>query len=94
MKPVQKDISHELIDAAKNWVAMDGLWFQAVEEAYGMEAALALDRLVWEQFASIEARRIKERLSLPENGGLDALEIALKKQACFPHQQTGDIPPR
>jgi len=80
MKPVQKDISHELIDAAKNWVAMDGLWFQAVEEAYGMEAALALDRLVWEQFASIEARRIKERLSLPENGGLDALEIALKNR--------------
>jgi hypothetical protein len=80
MKPVQEDMSHELTDAAKNWVAMDGLWFQAVEEAYGLEAALALDRLVWEQFASIEARRIKERLALPKNGGLDALEIALKNR--------------
>jgi hypothetical protein len=80
MKPVQEDISHELADAARNWIAIDGLWFQAVEGAYGMEAALALDRLVWEQFAPIEARRIKERLSLSENGGLDALEIALKNR--------------
>lgn len=80
MKPVQEDISHELADAARNWVAIDGLWFQAVEEAYGMEAAIALDRLVWERFVPIEARRIKERLSLPENGGLDALEIALKNR--------------
>jgi len=69
-----------LTDAAKNWIAMDGLWFQAVEQAYGMDAALAIDRQVWEQFAVIEARRIKERLFLPENGGLDALEIAFNSR--------------
>ena len=68
MKPVRKESSQGLTDAAKNWLAMDGLWFQAVEQAYGMDAALALDREVWEQFAVIEARRIKERLSLPEKG--------------------------
>ena len=76
MKPVYKECSQELIDAAKNWLAMDGLWFQAVEQAFGMDAALALDREVWKQFAVIEARRIKERFFLPEKGGLDALEIA------------------
>ena len=59
---------------------MDGLWFQAVEQVYGMDAALALDREVWEQFAVIEAQRIKERLALPENGGLDALEIAFNNR--------------
>ncbi len=80
MRPVQEDVSQALTDAAKNWIAMDGLWFQAVEQAYGMDAALALDREVWEQFAVIEAQRIKERLALPENGGLDALEIALKNR--------------
>ncbi|HET6580702.1 MAG TPA: DUF6125 family protein [Methanoregula sp.] len=69
-----------LSDAAKNWLAMDGLWFQAVEQAYGMDAALAMDRQVWSQFAVIEARRIKERLSLPERGGLKALEIAIKNR--------------
>ncbi len=65
MKPEQEGYSQELTDAARNWLAMDGLWFQAVERAYGMGAALALDREVWDQFAVIEARRIKERLSLP-----------------------------
>ena len=80
MRPVQEDVSQALTDAAKNWIAMDGLWFQAVEQAYGMDAALALDREVWEQFAVIEAQRIKEQLALPEKGGLDALEIALKNR--------------
>ena len=80
MRPVQEDLSQALTDAAKNWVAMDGLWFQAVEQAYGMDAAIALDREVWEQFAVVEARRIKERLALPDKGGLDALEIAFKNR--------------
>ena len=80
MKPAQEDVLQALTDAAKNWLAMDGLWFQAVEQAYGMDAALALDRQVWEQFTVIEARRIMERLALPENGGLDALEIAFKNR--------------
>jgi hypothetical protein len=80
MKPVQEDASQALTDAAKNWITMDGLWFQAVEQAYGMDAALAIDREVWEQFAIIEARRIKERLALPEKGGLDALEIAFNNR--------------
>ena len=80
MRPVQEDVSQALTDAAKNWVAIDGLWFQAVEQAYGMDAALAMDRGVWEQFAVIEAQRIKERLALPQNGGLDALEIAFNNR--------------
>ena len=62
---------------------MDGLWFQAVEQRYGMDTAIAMDRQVWELFAVIEALRIKERLNLPENGGLDALEIALKTGLFF-----------
>jgi hypothetical protein len=39
MRPVKEDVSQALTDAAKNWVAMDGLWFQAIEQAYGMDAA-------------------------------------------------------
>lgn len=80
---MQKSVSEELSDAAKNWLAMDGLWFQAVEQRYGMDTAIAMDRQVWELFAVIEALRIKERLNLPENGGLDALEIALKNRLIF-----------
>lgn len=80
MTPPHDDCKKELEDAAKNWIAMDGLWFQAVEQEYGMDAAVEMDRNVWEQFAKIEARRIKERLDLPERGGLDALEIAFKNR--------------
>ena len=81
MKPERDEVSRRaLSDAAKNWLAMDGLWFQAVEQVYGMDAAVALDRQVWSQFAVIEARRIKERLSLPERGGLEALEIAFNNR--------------
>ena len=39
---------------------MDVLWFQAVEKAFGMGTALGMDRDVWEQFAVLEATRIKE----------------------------------
>ena len=70
-------LQNELADAAKNWLAMDGLWFLAVEKAYGLDAAMACDIKVWEEFSVIEARRISTRLNLPEHGGLDALEHAL-----------------
>lgn len=80
MKSAQEDLSQALSDAAKNWLAIDGLWFQAIEQDYGMDAALAMDREVWRKFAVIEAQRIKERLHLPEEGGLDALETAFKNR--------------
>jgi hypothetical protein len=62
---------------AKNWLAHDGLWFQAVERAHGLEHAIELDAQAWSRFSPIEAQRIKVFLDLPENGGLDALEKAL-----------------
>jgi hypothetical protein len=80
MTPLQDNGKEELRDAAKNWIAMDGLWFQAVEQHYGMDAAVALDQNVWKQYAVIEARRIKERLNLPERGGLEALAIAFNNR--------------
>lgn len=77
-----KDLSREelldlLADFAKRWLAHDGLWFQAVEDHFGMDAAIALDKEAWERFTRIEARRIKERLGLPDAAGLDGLEQAL-----------------
>lgn len=78
-----KDMSREelldlLRDAAINWLAHDGLWFRAVEEAYGLEAAMELDRAAWEKFTVLEARRIMKRLGLAEGGGIPALVQALK----------------
>ena len=66
-----------LDDFAKNWLAHDGLWFQAVEQKLGMEAAIELDRKAWEKFTVIEAKRIMERHNIPPGSGLEGLKKAL-----------------
>ena len=67
-----------LIDIySKNWLAMDGVWFQSVERKLGMEEAMFHDVEIWKRFTVIEAKRIKEFLQLPEHPGLDGLEQAL-----------------
>ena len=68
-----------LIDIySKNWLAMDGVWFQSVERKLGMEEAMFHDVEIWKRFTVIEAKRIKEFLQLPEHPGLDGLEQALQ----------------
>ena len=62
---------------SKNWLAMDGVWFQSVEEKYGMDEAMAHDERAWARFTVIEARRIKAFLGLPEHPGLEGLRQAL-----------------
>jgi len=64
-------------DSAKNWLAHDGLWFQAVERAYGIEAAMAADAEAWRVFTTIEAKRIMERHGIAPGGGIPALVKAL-----------------
>ena len=72
----------ELIDllenAAKNWLAHDGLWFLAAEDAFDMETAIELDRRAWERFTVIEARRIMRFLGIEPGGGIPALKKALQ----------------
>lgn len=77
MKDV-KDMSKEellglLEDASKNWLAHDGLWFRAVENRYGIEAAMDLDKEAWEKFTVIEAKRIMKRLRIEPGRGVPAL---------------------
>jgi hypothetical protein len=62
---------------AKNWLAHDGLWFQAVERRRGMDEAIDADAAAWEKFSPIEAQRIKELLGLGERPGLEGLRRAL-----------------
>jgi hypothetical protein len=65
-------------DLSKNWLAIDGTWFQAVEQEYGLEKAIELDVKQWERFTIIEAKRIMQRFNIPENGGIPSLIEALK----------------
>lgn len=59
------------------WLAADGVWFQAVEQRAGMDAAKRVNDTCWARFAPLEARRAKALLGLPENGGIPALKAAL-----------------
>ncbi len=74
-----KDELIELIEIySKNWLAMDGVWFQSVERKLGMDEAMFHDAEAWKRFTVIEAKRIKEFLKLPDNSGIDGLAKALK----------------
>lgn len=64
-------------DAARNWLAHDGLWFQAVEQAHGLDAAIRADTEAWRRFTVIEAKRVMERHDIAEGGGIPALVRAL-----------------
>ena len=63
---------------SKNWLALDGVWFQSVERKYGMEEAMFHDAEAWKTYTVTEARRIKAFLDLPERAGLEGLAKALK----------------
>jgi hypothetical protein len=67
-----------LEDQAKNWLAHDGLWFQAVEKQYGMKSAIELDREAWITFTQIEAKRIMRRHNISPSSGIPALKKALQ----------------
>ncbi len=67
-----------ITDFSKNWLAMDGVWFQSIEEKYGMDEAMEQDAAAWVRYTVVEANRIKGFLGLPERSGLDGLGQALR----------------
>ena len=78
LKELSKDqLIGMMDDFAKNWLAHDGLWFQAVENDFGMEAAIKCDTDAWRKFTVIEAKRIVKRHNISENSGLIGLKKAL-----------------
>ena len=73
----KEELMDYIEDISKNWLAIDGTWFQAVEREFGMEKAIELDVESWNIFTVIEAKRIMQRFKIPENGGIPALMKAL-----------------
>jgi len=77
------DLPDEKLDelmegAAINWLANDGVWFQAVEFEHGMADAKQCNDNAWGQFSPLEAWSIKRMLGLPEQAGLKGLKEALQ----------------
>ncbi len=79
LSSLSKEQLIELIDIySKNWLAMDGVWFQSVEQRLGMDEAMLHDAEAWRRFTVIEAKRIKDFLGLPDNSGVEGLAKALR----------------
>jgi hypothetical protein len=77
------ELSQEKLNELKekiaiNWLANDGVWFQAVELSKGMYDAKRCNDSCWGQFSPFEAWSVKRFLNLPENSGLDGLKKALQ----------------
>ncbi|MFN2355497.1 MAG: DUF6125 family protein [Desulfopila sp.] len=62
---------------AKNWLVSDGVWFQTVEFAEGMNDAKRCNDSCWAQFSPVEAASIKNMLGLDKKPGLEGLKRAL-----------------
>ncbi len=73
----KESLSALLDSVAINWLANDGVWFQAVEFASGMNDAKRCNDSCWGHFSPFEASTIKQFLNLPEQPGLEGLKAAL-----------------
>ena len=77
-KLTKEELMNYIVDLSKNWLAIDGTWFQVAEREYGLERAIELDVEQWKRFTVIEAKRIMKSFNIPKNGGIPALVKALK----------------
>ena len=75
---MEKEKLISLIDALSiNWLASDGLWFQAVETSHDMYTSKRCNDTCWTRYSPVEAAMIKSFLQLPQQSGLGGLEQAL-----------------
>jgi len=74
----EPEIDGLLKAVAVNWLANDGVWFQAVEFSRGMNDAKRCNDSTWAQFSPFEAKSIKKILNLSEHPGLEGLKKALQ----------------
>lgn len=78
LEALSREELYELIEIySKNWLALDGVWFQSIERKLGMDEAMEHDEQAWIRFTKIEAKRIKAFLKLPEQAGIEGLKKAL-----------------
>lgn len=68
---------------SKNLLTLDGYWFLGVEDRYGQEVAIKIDKEAWERYAVSEARRVKSFLNITE-GTLDDMEKAVQLVSIAP----------
>jgi len=63
---------------SKSLYTIDGLWFTAIEQKYGLDAALEIDEEVWQRFGAIQARRLLKNFALKEDSPIQTLMNVLQ----------------
>lgn len=62
------DLMNLVFAHIRNLWAVDGLYFLGIEKRFGTEAAVEIDREVWERMAATEVRRLREALGVEGKG--------------------------
>jgi len=69
MEEIRDEEKKEYIDfLLRQYRLVDALWFLAVEDKFGLEAAVELNEKIWEEMGSRSAREIKKRFKIQEKG--------------------------
>jgi len=58
---------------SRSFTTVDGLWFLAVEQKYGFDAALELDLEVWRRFSRVHGRRLLKSFAIKEDSPIRTL---------------------
>lgn len=90
---MEKEKARDLLTAfCANWLANDGIWFQAVENTRGMNDAKRCNDSCWARFSPFEAASIKRILGLGSHPGLEGLKKALHYRiySCINEQTVSD----
>jgi hypothetical protein len=74
----KEDLLGLMKNVGANWLANDGVWFQAVEKTRDMNDAKRCNDSCWGSVSPFEAWSIKKFLGLPEQAGLEGLRKALQ----------------
>jgi len=84
LKSLSKDELLKCIEMlSKNLLTLDGYWFLGIEDRYGQDVAIEIDKEAWERYAVSEARRVKAFLSITE-GTLEEMERAVQLVSIAP----------
>jgi len=78
LKMSRESLLRFMDSVALNWLANDGVWFQAVEFSSGMKEAKRCNDDCMERYSIFEAWDIKKFLNLGERTGLEGLKKALR----------------
>jgi hypothetical protein len=69
MEEIRDEERKEYIDfLLRQYRLVDALWFLAVEDKFGLEAAVELNEKIWEEMGSRSAKEIKKRFKIQEKG--------------------------